>query len=488
MTASSYHPDRIARNTSYLTLALAIQKVLSFAYFIYISRAVGHEELGKYLFALSVTTIFGIFIDIGLNSVLTREIAKDPEKTSTYLNTTFSLKLLTSLAAYGAVIVFINILGYPEVTKQLVYLSGLVMILDSFTLSFYAIFRGHQILKYESIGVIINKVVVIGVGVLGVLAHRGVKFLILAILFGSLFNVIYTLILLLVKIRWRPAFFLNRAVLKTLLRIALPFAVASIFITVFAYIDTVLLNIMGGARGDSYVGWYGTAYKLTYAFQFIPLALAAAVFPAMSSYFVVSRGLLARTFERAIYYLTVISVPIALGVFAIADKLIITIWGKAFEASIAPLRILVFSLIFLFASYPVGSLLNACNRQTRNTVNMGIAMVVNIILNVILIPHYTFIGTSIASLVAVFVLFVSGFIVVRQIIDYDKKFLLKTLFKTLLSGGIMLAVMMFLKPGLSVMLLIPIGIAVYFAVLFLVRGFGHKEYVRIYHSVMTKLK
>ncbi len=485
--SASYHPDRIARNTSYLTIALAFQKVLSFAYFIYISRAIGYEDIGRYIFALSLTTIFGIFIDIGLSSILTREIAKDREKTYIYLNSAFTIKLITAAMSYLAVFAFIHLLNYPELTKQLIYFSGIIMILDSFTLSFYAIFRGYQVLKYESIGVIINKVIVIVFGVIAVKYNLGVKFLILAILFGSLFNVIYTATLLFIKIKWRPRLFINKSILKILFVLSLPFAIASIFTTVFGYVDSVLLNILGGDRGDSYTGWYGTAYKLTYAFQFIPIAVAASVFPAMSAYFLSSKGLLARTFERAQYFLMVISLPIAFGVLAIADKLILSIWGEAFEASILPLKILIFSLIFLFATFPVGSLLNACNRQTRNTINIGITMVINILLNLLLIPKLTFVGTSIASLASIFVLFILGMYVVRQIIVYNKKYLLTTLFKTLASALIMYGVLMLTKNNFSLFTLIPAAVVLYFVALFMLKGIGQSEFKKIFHSLKNKV-
>lgn len=67
----------IAKNTSYLTLALVIQKVISFLYFVILARNLDPEFLGKYYFAISFTTIFAIFIDFGLVNYLTRETAKD---------------------------------------------------------------------------------------------------------------------------------------------------------------------------------------------------------------------------------------------------------------------------------------------------------------------------------------------------------------------------------------------------------------------------
>ncbi|MFA6197839.1 MAG: flippase [Patescibacteria group bacterium] len=485
VTAGS-HSDRIARNASYLTLALTLQKVLSFVYFAYISKAVGSEEIGRYLFAISLTTIFGILIDVGLSPVLTREIAKDRDQTNTFLNSVVSIKILTAVLAYLAVITTVAIIGSPELTRHLVYITGIVMILDTFTLSFYAILRGHQVLKFEAIGTIVNKIVVMGLGIFLLRIEHNVMFLVLAILLGSSFNFCYSLSLSIRKMKWRPRIYWDRPILRRIFIIAFPFALASVFMVVFGYIDTVLLNVMSGEKGNSYVGWYGTAYKLTYAFQFIPIAVGAALFPAMSAYFVSSKEMLARTFEKAVYYLLVIVIPIIFGVFAIADKLILGVWGKAFGASIIPLQILIFSLFFVFINFPIGSLLNACNRQMRNTINLGIAMSVNVVLNLILIPARQYIGTSISSLVSTIVLCGLGLIVVDQIIKYNKKYLFTILAKTMISGGAMMAVLYALKPEIKFIYLIPIGVLVYFIVLFVIRGFGVQEYRRVYQALIKK--
>ena len=64
---------------------------------------------------------------------------------------------------------------------------------------------------------------------------------------------------------------------------ALPFALAGIFTKVYSYIDTVLLSSFLGSKA---VGYYSIPSKITFAFQFIPMAFSAALFPAMSKFFV----------------------------------------------------------------------------------------------------------------------------------------------------------------------------------------------------------
>src|SRR3990167_823816 len=89
-------PSRIAKNTAYLTMAFTAQKILSFAYFAFIARFIGNDDsgIGKYVFALSFTAIFGMFIDFGMHPVLIREIARDKSKIAALLSTILTSKII----------------------------------------------------------------------------------------------------------------------------------------------------------------------------------------------------------------------------------------------------------------------------------------------------------------------------------------------------------------------------------------------------------
>ena len=87
----------IAKNTSYLTLALVLQKIISFTYFAILARYLGPHSLGQYYFALSFTTIFSILIDLGFANALTREIAKTASTAGKYLSNIMTLKIFLSI-------------------------------------------------------------------------------------------------------------------------------------------------------------------------------------------------------------------------------------------------------------------------------------------------------------------------------------------------------------------------------------------------------
>lgn len=481
---SVLHPDRVAKNTSYLTLALVMQKILSLVYFVYISRSVGAENIGQYLTALAITTVFGIFIDLGFSPVLIREIAKHKDATSKFLNTTLFFKVILALFAYIAVFGYVHTFHYTELTRSLVAVTGLVMVVDSMTLTLYAVFRGHQLLRYEAIGTVVNKIIIVTIGVLGLRAGYGVHFLTLALLTGSVFNLLYAGTLLVRTMSWRPNFQFDVGTFKTLGRIAIPFAIASLFVTIYGYIDQVLLShpLLVGDKGPGFLGWYGTAYKLTFALQFVPAAVAAAIFPAMSAYYNANAELLRKTFERAMFYLMVIVIPMTVGIVILAKDIILSAYGEFFSPSILPLRILVLSLPFVFLNYPVGYLLNATDRQSRNTFHIGIAMVVNILLNLALIPRYTFNGAAVASTVSSVLLFSLGYMVARQQIHINHFFLLKTLVRTVFASLVMAGAVILLESQIPLLVAIAIGAIVYGLTLILVKGFTLHDGMRIYNS------
>jgi O-antigen/teichoic acid export membrane protein len=476
-TSSQGH---IARNTIYLTVATVGQKVLAFLYFILIARLAGVEGTGKYFFVVSFTTIFSIFVDLGLSSVLIRETAKRRELAGKYLGNILGAKLILGALTYLVVVVAINIMGYPPATKFMVYLSGIVMLLDSFNVTFFAIFRGQQNLRYESIGVVVGQALIIVFGGVSLLLHAPLYFLLLALMSGSIFNFLFSSILLWKKTDVRPCLCFDKTILISLFKIAYPFALAGIFVKVYSSLDSVMLSKM---VGDAAVGFWSVAYKLTYAFQFIPMAFSAAAFPAMSAYFISDKTMLRKTFERVLFFLAILAMPIAFGIFSLAEPVVLKLYGPAYAASVVPLQVAIFAVIFIFLNYPVGSLLNAVNRQMTNTTIMGICMAIDVILNVILIPRFSYLGAAISTVISHTLLFIIGLVFAGRIVAYNKKFIFSALFKIIISAGAMSAAIIFLRPYVYWIFLIPIGGAIYFALLFLLHGMEWRDVKSIFKAL-----
>lgn len=481
----------LAKNTTFLTAAFTVQKILSFFYFAFVAHSIGNENLGKYNFALVFSGIFVIFMDFGLGPILTREGAKDDAKLESYLRNILGTKIwLTLLSIIGfclALQAYTGIKEVPADTLLLTYLASGIIILDTFAFTFFSVFRAKQILKYEALSIIIYQCVIVTAGYFVVKNTFPLYFLILAIICGSIFQFTYSFFLVTRKAKFKvtPIFHLGKAL--SLLKIAAPFALAGIFFKLSGSIDTVMLHYFSG---EGQVGWYGVAFKLTMALTVLPGAFATSFFPAISHYLVADKKRVAPIFELSMFYLMLISLPITFGVFVIADKIIFIAYGPAFEASIAALQIIIVSLIFIFLNYPVGNFLNAANRQTRNTVNMGIALLVNVILNIFLIGKYTFIGASIAALIANVVLVFLGLPIVYKITPFRISFLLKKMFKLIVASSIMGGMLYVMEPYFSrnwqLIPLILIGMVIYIVVLVLIHGLTKEEFHTFLRAFLRK--
>src|SRR3989338_616086 len=178
----------IARNTAFMTIASIGQKIISFGYFTIIARNIGVEGTGKYFFALSFTTVFAVFVDLGFTSVMVREAARIKEKTHEYLSTVISIKILFGIITYIGAIIAINLMGYPIETRHLVYLSAVTMLFDSLHLSVYGILRALGHLRYEAIGVVGSQLTTLVLGSIFLFLKLPLIFLIPAFTIPSFLN------------------------------------------------------------------------------------------------------------------------------------------------------------------------------------------------------------------------------------------------------------------------------------------------------------
>ena len=490
--------SKIAQNTTYLTIASIFQKLLSFIYFAFIAKILGTEALGQYQVVLSFTGIFIIFMDFGLGPVLTREVAKEEDKLKNYFSKVFGLKLFLILFSVIGVIVTSNILHYlkPEnYTSQdlfLIYIGTFVILLDTLIFTFFCVFRALKNLKYEAFNVLVYQGIIFCLGIFGLIYTQSVLFLISVLLIASIFSFIYFLILIKKKtdIKLRGTY--DWPVYKKLLKIAAPFAIAGIFVKLNGTIDMQMLKYML-PNGNHYVGLYTLAFKLTFALTVLSGSFASSYFPSVSYYLKRDIAKVKLIFEKGMAYMMLLSLPITAGAIVLADKIILTVWSESYTDSILPLRIYISALVFIFINYPIGNLLNAANKQTLNTINTGIALLINVILNYILIPQYNIVGACIAALASSIVLIGLGMPWVYKILKFSPTRIAIRFAQVFIASVGMGVLIYFLRDNFFNLSGVPelVGLVVlggisYLLLLFITRGLTWEELRTFFQAVKGK--
>ena len=109
--------SKIAKNSSFFLISQLISYAIGFIYTIFIARYLGSSNFGILSFALSFISILSIFTDLGLNSLMTREIARDKSKNLKYLSNFLTIKLFLVFIVFTLTFAVIYLVNYSEETS-----------------------------------------------------------------------------------------------------------------------------------------------------------------------------------------------------------------------------------------------------------------------------------------------------------------------------------------------------------------------------------
>ncbi|MFA6486402.1 MAG: flippase [Candidatus Magasanikbacteria bacterium] len=460
-------PYTVAQNTSFLTIASVLQKTVSFVYFTVIARLIGVENTGIYFFAIAFTSIFSVLADFGLASVLTRELSKFNDRSRYYAGTVFWTKIVFGLSAYICVAIAVNVLNYSPLTKQLIYLSGITMLFDNLHMVFYSIFRANRNLIFESAGIVGSQIITLIIGTVALFGGGNMYWLIIAYTFPAFINVLYSGYCARRFYGFRFSLAIDPIVLRSFLLMAYPFALAGIITRLYAFSDSLIMSKLLTAHE---LGYWSVPYKISFAFQFIPMALSASIYPAFSAFLVSEQNKISDLFAKSWRYLFTIVFPLSAGIFILAKPAIHLLYTVKYDASIPVLRVLIISLIFTFLSFVTGALLNAGNRQSTQTALMAMALSVNLISNLILIPRIGIMGAAYSVLLSNFLLWSIGYLIARKITHIDGKLICKYFLQTAVPALIMGFAVWFLNEKIYFLWTVPIGALIYFVLVFATGG------------------
>ena len=470
---------KIAKNTVALTAASLVNIVIGFFFTMYVARYLGVQGYGVLSFAIAITSIFAIFTDIGLNKLAIREVARDRFLAGKYLGNLAVLKLILCVASFGLIALTVNLMHYPDQTIYVVYLVALSVVVNAFNSTFYSIFQAHERMEFVSAGQILTAILQLAVAIMAV--SKGLSIIVIAssYLLASVITLGYSAVTSILKFS-RPSLQIDFSFWKETLKEAWPFGLGMMFASIYYWMSSVMLSWL---KGDEVVGLYSAAYKPALLFQFFPVAYSAAVFPVMSKFHSSSGESLRFTFEKSIKFMIIVAVPIGIGMTLLAGKIISLVFGSQFYQSIIALQILSWSAVFIFISLIFAQLFGALGKQATLAKVNGISALVNIGLNLSLIPKFSYVGASVATVVTEFaalaILYVLSF---RMGYGISAMTLMATTAKVLFAGIIM-GVFVFFLQNVTLWALVPFATMLYFATLYLVRGIDKEDTLLLRQTV-----
>lgn len=470
--------QKMAKNLGYSTIGQIVVWILGFLFVIYLARVLGAAGYGQYSFAMAFTTLFTIFADFGMNQYLIREIARDKSLYGDYVSNIFTIKIILAVITFGLIVLTINLMGYPENVKNLVYIFGIFIILSSYVATMIAIFQSFERMDFASFITIVEKIIIIAIGVIILTYGYGVIGLAYTYILAGIIGMLIGLCLLIVKIDMKLGK-IKLSLWKKIFYHSVPFGLNGLFAVFYFQIDSVLLSFL---KNDVAVGLYNAAYNPILALGgmstniFMPV-----IYPMMSRYFTSSEDALTKITELSAKYLIILGLPTAIGCFILGDRFITLFYGTQYAGSIIAFQILAFFIPIRLLNSLTGTLLSSINKQTLRMIGVLAGAVFNILINLILIPLYSYIGASIATVlteVLLYVLFVFFINRYHSRINTEQYIL-----KPLIASVVMGIILLYLKGFniithsllINLIILVIIGTTVYFICLICLRTFTDQD-------------
>ena len=458
----------IAKNTSVLYIAQIITYVLGFFITISIAKYLSVDGYGILSTALALTGIYVVFSDLGLSTLTVREVVRDKSLTRKYVGNTTIMKLFLSLFTFLLTVLTVYILGYNDITIIVTYILTAAFIFNAFSSIFYSIFQSYQKMEYQSVATILNSVVML-IGTLLVI-YLGLDVIAFALVYlvANAINFIY----ILVTYAWKfylPNIEMDLEFWKPTIKEALPLSITSLFAVLVFRIDSVMLSVMSGMEE---VGFYSAAYRLMEALIFFPQVYTTAIFPVFSKLYVSSINPLKGAYIKSFKYLTILSLPIAVGITLLAEPVILLLFKPEYIPSILALQIVVWVLPFIFVNYIQGSLLTAMNRQVTYLKITAASLVLNVGMNLVLIPLYSYLGAAFVTVITEIFSVALGFYVLSKLLAKVKVH--EIIFKPAIACLVMALFILLVQTNLF--LEIAISAVIYFAVLIALKGFTPDDY------------
>ena len=458
--------NRIFKNTSSLFSAHLIGRLGSLVITIWLMpRYFTESELGGYFVAIALTNLIAILTELGIQNPLIREMTLHPQQTRHYLGNALIVRVILSIVAYGIMIIS-GISLYPSIIVKMIVFLGLAEIANSLAQLYRCVFRAHEEMKYEALTVIAERGAFLVIGGGAILRGYGLVPVCQVMLAAGCINLILSVGL--TRLRFTPLRFQpSRETVKVLMQQALPFAVGNLFNLLYFRVDAIMLSKLSSEGVDANT-WYGLAYTIVNAFTILPGAfMMGAMFPVLSRAWEREKGRFPGAYTFGMRWMVLSGLPLAVGLSLLSPEITAVLFPTYTPSEVGKiataLQWLSWAGGLIFVTTAVQAVLRATDKRRAFSVLMGATALLNICLNIYLIPRYSHVGAAKAMVMSEAFLLIFGIgYISRNIIKFrETPLIFRTLLKATFLSALMGIGLVLLKGSLSIWVLIPLAVLFY---------------------------
>ncbi|WP_414568904.1 flippase [Nostoc sp. CCY 9925] len=387
----------IVTNTGWLFVDRILRMGVGLIVGVWVARYLGVQQYGLFNYVAAFVALFSPFATLGLDRVVVRDIVRSRSSKDQIIGTTFWLKLFGGVSSLLLAVGVIYVLRPNE--KMTVWLvailasAGIFQAVD--TIDFW--FQSQLLSKYT----VVAKNTAFIIATLVKIALINIQAPLIAFAWVTLAEFSLGAVGLAIAYRvngysvqlWRW----NFSVAKALLKDSWPLILSSMSIIIYMKIDQIMLGEM---IGNTAVGIYSAASRISEVWYFIPTAIVSSVSPTIYAAKQTSEALYYQRIKQLLRLMVVISLLIALPMSFLSGSIITMLFGNGYLAAGQVLAIHIWASLFVFMGVATSPWFigEGLTHLSLNRTLLGAIM--NIWLNFLLIPKYGGVGAAIATVIS----------------------------------------------------------------------------------------
>lgn len=387
---------RYFKNTGWLFFGRISGMAISFYSSVYLVRYLGPEHNGALSYSISFVALFGFLASLGIDSILYRDLVDRPHDRDKLLGTALGLKIIGSLLTITAVLVSLPFMHNDAHINKIISIIAASLIFQSFNV-FQYFFQANLLSKNITIVYLVVTASLTMMKLSAIWLHASLLLIALVFFLEPILYLgghLFAYRRLGLKIGdWR----FDRALARSMAIVSSPLILSSAFASIAGRIDQVMIKQLMDIRS---VGLYDAAVRIAEIWYFVPSIIISSVFPAIVNAKKVGEKVYKNRLIKLTLYVFLGSVAVAFPIYLFAPLIIKLLYGDAYAQAVAVLRIYVWAGI----GVGMGAIVNNYLIIEKRTVSVFFvnffSMLMNILLNLYLIPRFGISGAALATLVS----------------------------------------------------------------------------------------
>lgn len=464
---------RIISNLFYFLSGDLSAKLIGFFAIVFVARKLGAGDFGKLGFAEAFFSYF-IYIGIaGVDTIATRDVARDRAKAGAYLGNVMSLKLVLSASAYLLLCAAVLLLHVEPELRHLTLLYGMCLL--PVALSTEWLFQGLERMRYIGLFRLLREALYLG-ALLAVFGFAGGIYSVPLVRFGAMLSAVLGLFVFAAAWGFRPGLGRDIGLWKGLLRQSYPILASQFLIIVIYQFSIIVLGLLGRTEE---IGYFSAVQKMVLFFIGLAGVFWAVVFPTTASLYVKSAIELRAFEERVSKVICAVAVPVGCLGFVLAGPVTTFLYGDGYAKSAEILKILIWVGMFAFINGIFAQGLLATGRQKLFLMTVAVQTVLNVSLALLLVPKFGGAGGAASWLVAE----AAGFFLYKRFYNQAVRFAFyRYLLKPLLASLAAACALRYFG-SLNLLIALASGAFLYLLGMVFLRGIEIRELRMVYQSI-----